>query len=51
MSSGIAPNFSDYTDNYVIATPTAPFTGNTLSVAWTDGRLGDAQPFYASAHI
>ncbi len=49
-SSDIVPNFGDYTDNYVIATAHAPYTQQTLSVAWADGRLGDPQPFYASAH-
>ncbi len=50
VSSDIIPNFGDYTDSYVNATPSQPFTGQTLSVAWADGRLGDPQPFYSSAH-
>ena len=37
VSSDIVPNFGDYTDNY--------FDGTTLFVAWSDGRLGDPQPF------
>jgi hypothetical protein len=39
VSSDIIPNFGDYTDNYI------PYQGNTLYVAWSDGRLGDPQPF------
>jgi hypothetical protein len=38
VSSDIVPNFGDYTDNYVA-------NGETLYVAWSDGRLGDPQPF------
>ncbi len=38
VSSDITPNFGDYTDNY---------GSNTLYVAWSDGRLGDPQPFEA----
>src|SRR6266566_3161236 len=45
VSSDIVPNFGDYTDNYQIATGSAPFVGDTLYVAWSDGRLGDPQPF------
>jgi hypothetical protein len=41
-SSDIIPNFGDYTDNYVA-------NGYTLYVAWSDGRLGDPQPF--EAHV
>jgi hypothetical protein len=47
VSSDIIPNFGDYTDNYVAATAVAPFTSETLYVAWSDGRLGDPQPFEA----
>jgi hypothetical protein len=50
VSSDIIPNFGDYTDNYVIATSGAPYTQQTLYVAWSDGRLGDPQPFNAHAH-
>ncbi|OLD64009.1 MAG: hypothetical protein AUF65_00615 [Chloroflexi bacterium 13_1_20CM_50_12] len=39
VSSDIVPNFGDYTDNYI------PYKGDTLYVAWSDGRLGDPQPF------
>jgi hypothetical protein len=35
----------------VIATPAAPYTGTTLYVAWSDGRLGVPQPFEAKATI
>ncbi|HLX58730.1 MAG TPA: hypothetical protein VKR83_17055 [Ktedonobacteraceae bacterium] len=45
VSSDINPNFGDYTDTYVIATPGAPFTGTTVFAAWSDGRIGDPQPF------
>jgi len=48
VSSDIVPNFGDYTDNYIIATGSAPFTQEKLFVAWTDGRLGDPQPFNAN---
>jgi hypothetical protein len=47
-SSDIVPNFGDYTDNYVIATPAPPFSGDQLYVAWSDGRLGFPQPFEAN---
>lgn len=47
MSSDIIPNVGDYTDNYVIATATAPYTGQSLFVSWSDGRLGLPQPFMA----
>ena len=48
VSSDVIPNFGDYTDNYVLATATPPYTNKTLSIAWADGRLGLPQPFYAS---
>ncbi len=41
------PNFGDYTDNYIIASPGAPFTGTKLYIAWSDGRTGVPQPFEA----
>jgi len=47
VSSIIIPNFGDYTETYVIATPGAPFTGTTVYASWSDGRLGDPQPFEA----
>ncbi len=46
-SSDIIPNFGDYTDNYVQAISQAPYTNDTLYVAWSDGRLGVPQPFEA----
>jgi len=46
-SSLIVPNFGDYTDNAVSVTAQAPFVGNTLFVAWSDGRSGVPQPFEA----
>ena len=48
VSSDIVPNFGDYTDNYIIATGSAPFTQEKLFVAWSDGRLGVPQPFNAN---
>jgi hypothetical protein len=51
VSSDIIPNSGDYTDNYVIATPAAPYTGSTLYAAWSDGRRGLPQPFEAKATI
>jgi hypothetical protein len=49
ISSDIVPNFGDYTDNYVGASVGGPFTGEIDFTAWSDGRLGDPQPF--EAHI
>jgi hypothetical protein len=48
VSSDIVPNFGDYTDVYVnvkVGTPTN--TGLRVYPAWSDGRLGDPQPFNA----
>ena len=45
VSSDIIPNFGDYTDNYIKATASPPFVDDTLYVAWSDGRIGDPQPF------
>ena len=39
VSSDIIPNFGDYTDNYV--------DGFRSYVAWSDGRIGEPQPFDA----
>lgn len=47
VSSDIIPNFGDYTDNYVLATASAPYTDRSLFVSWSDGRLGIPQPFMA----
>jgi hypothetical protein len=47
VSSDIIPNFGDYTDNYVLATASAPYTDRVLFVSWSDGRLGLPQPFAA----
>ena len=50
VSSEIYPNFDDYTDNYVVARGSGPpFTGEIDYISWSDGRLGDPQPF--EAHI
>ena len=46
-SSLIIPNFGDYTDAAVSVTGSAPYLGNTLYVAWSDGRIGIPQPFEA----
>jgi len=46
-SADSSPNFGDYTDNTVSVTAKWPYTGNTLYIAWTDGRLGFPQPFAA----
>jgi hypothetical protein len=48
-SSDIIPNFGDYTDTYVISSTTAPYTGDKVYFAWSDGRLGLPQPFEANA--
>jgi hypothetical protein len=47
VSSDIVPNFGDYTDNYVLATPSGPHVDGTLNIAWSDGRAGVPQAFYA----
>ena len=47
VSSDIIPNFGDYTDNYTIGT-TGLNSGSRFFVAWSDGRLGDPQPFEAN---
>jgi hypothetical protein len=39
VSSDIVPNFGDYTDNYLGSLG--------LFVAWSDGRIGEPQPFSA----
>jgi hypothetical protein len=44
VTSVIAPNFGDYTDNYIV-----PGT-NKVHVAWTDDRLGIPQPFDSRKH-
>jgi hypothetical protein len=46
VSSDIVPNFGDYTDNYIVR-GTGKHASNTFYVAWSDGRLGDPQPFEA----
>jgi len=46
-SSDIVPNFGDYTDNYVRATPGNPYNDCQLFVAWSDGRLSFPNPFEA----
>ena len=46
VSSDIVPNFSNYTDNYLFNT-SGKHASSTLFVAWSDGRLGDPQPFEA----
>ena len=43
VSADSVPNFGDYTDNYVQA--------QQFYVAWTDGRMGDPQPFTVSAPV
>ncbi|HEX9133736.1 MAG TPA: hypothetical protein VF844_15705 [Ktedonobacteraceae bacterium] len=48
VSSDIIPNFGDYTDNYTINTATNT-PGSRDFVAWSDGRLGDPQPFSSVA--
>ncbi len=51
VSSDIQPNFGDYIDTYVGARGSAPFTGNVLYVAWSDGRIGTPQPFEANTTL
>ncbi len=46
VSSDIIPNFGDYTDNYLFNT-SGKHASSTFFVAWSDGRLGDPQPFEA----
>lgn len=45
VSSLIIPNFGDYTDNYVQASSSPPFTTTRTYAAWSDGRIGIPQPF------
>jgi hypothetical protein len=47
VSSDIVPNFGDYTDNYVVASGTAPYVGSTVAISWSDGRSGAPQAFFA----
>ena len=47
VSSDIVPNFGDYTDNYVRATPSAPYVDTTVAISWSDGRNGAPQAFFA----
>ncbi len=46
-TSVITPNFGDYIDEAFSTTGTPPYVGNTLYVAWSDGRFGVPQPFEA----
>jgi hypothetical protein len=46
-NSDIVPNFGDYMDTVVSATGHWPFVGNTVYIAWSDGRTGIPQPFMA----
>jgi hypothetical protein len=48
-NSDIVPNFGDYTDAAVNVLGRAPWVGNTMYIAWSDGRSGVPQPF--AAHI
>jgi hypothetical protein len=43
----LLPDFGDYTDNALNVTGSRPYVGDTLYVAWTDGRTGVPQPFAA----
>lgn len=47
VSSDIVPNFGDYTDNYVSVQGSGTPVTTRLNVAWSDGRIGVPQPFYA----
>jgi hypothetical protein len=51
ISSDINPNFGDYTDNYVQTLGKASNIDGTLYVAWSDGRIGEPQPFSASINF
>jgi hypothetical protein len=51
VSSNIVPHFGDYTDNYVEHARTAPYNGTALYTSWSDGRLGEPQPFAAQTSI
>ncbi len=47
-SSDIVPNFGDYTDNHVKESRFSPtYTRTSLFVSWSDGRIGEPQPFSA----
>jgi hypothetical protein len=50
VSSDIIPNFGDYTDLYLTSNcvnGTYSYLGQ-INAAWSDGRIGVPQPFYAS---
>jgi hypothetical protein len=49
QSFDLLPDFGDYTDNALVVTGSRPYVGDTLYVAWTDGRTGVPQPF--AAHL
>ncbi len=44
----VSPNFGDYTDNYVAATAVSPWVGTKVGIAWSDGRSGAPQAFFAT---
>jgi hypothetical protein len=46
-TSVITPNFGDYIDAALSTTGTPPYVGNTLYIAWSDGRFSIPQPFEA----
>ncbi len=46
-ASIITPNFGDYIDEAFATTGTPPYVGDTLYVAWSDGRFAVPQPFEA----
>jgi len=47
-SSDIVPNFGDYTDNHLKESGSGPtYTTDSLFIAWSDGRIGEPQPFSA----
>jgi hypothetical protein len=45
--SDIVPNFGDYIDDSLAVTGSPPYVGGTLYIAWSDGRIGEPQPFEA----
>jgi hypothetical protein len=51
VSSDILPNFGDYTDSCFSAAPGPPYTTEQLFVAWSDGRIGEPQPFSARLQL
>jgi hypothetical protein len=51
VNSDIVPNFGDYTDAYINFQSIGNFHSVHMYVAWSDGRIGEPQPFTANATV